>query len=66
MNDECRNRSSTSWSTGYSHSEVKPSGLEDKRRSRAGGGQVGAEDLLENLWTWPKTLMRSRAEEFLR
>ena len=35
-------------------------------RSRVGGGQVSAEDLLENLWTWPKMLMRSRAEEFLR
>ena len=45
---------------------MKPSGLEDEMRSRAGGGQVGAEDLLENLWTWPKTLVRSRAEEFLR
>ena len=28
------------------------------------GGQVVAEDLLENLWSWPKTLMHSRAEEF--
>ena len=35
-------------------------------RSRAGGGQVGAEGLLENLWTWPKTLVHGRAEEFLR
>ena len=51
---------------GVSHSEVKPSGQEDEARSRAEGGQVGAEDLLENLWTWPKTLVRSRAEEFLR
>ena len=31
-----------------------------------GGGQVVAEDLLENLLTWPKTLMHSRAEEILR
>ena len=45
---------------------MKPSGLENEARSRAEGGQVGAEDLLENLWAWPKTLMRSRAEEFLR
>ena len=33
-------------------------------RSRAEGEQVVAEDLLENLWAWPKTLMCSRAEEF--
>ena len=45
---------------------MKPSGLEDEAQSRAGGGQVGAEDLLKNLWTWPKTLVCSRAEEFLR
>ena len=45
---------------------MKPSGEEDETRSRAEGGQVGAEDLLENLWTWPKTLLHSRAEEFLR
>ena len=45
---------------------MKPSGLEDETRSRAGGGQVDAEDLLESLWTWPKTLACSRAEEFLR
>ena len=31
-----------------------------------GGGQVDAEDFLENLWTWPKTLGHSRAEVFLR
>ena len=45
---------------------MKPSGLEDETRSRVGGGQVGAEGLLENLWTWPKTLVCSRAEVFLR
>ena len=35
-------------------------------RSRAGGGQVGAEDLLENLWLVLKHREHSRAEDFLR
>ena len=35
-------------------------------RSRVEGGQVVAEDLLKNLRTWPKTLVHSRVEEFLR
>ena len=35
-------------------------------RSRVGGGQISAEDLLKESLTWPKTLVCSRAEEFLR
>ena len=49
MNNECHNQNSLFWSTRYLHSEMKLSGLEDEMRSRAGGGQVSAEDLLKNL-----------------
>ena len=41
---------------------MKPSGLEDEMRSRAGGGQVGAEDLLENLWTWCQGITPSNSK----
>ena len=49
MNDECCNQRSSPSLSRYSHSEVKLSGLEREARSRVGGGQVNAEDLLKNL-----------------